>query len=153
MKINTRYVYFWGRIWRIPRVVWFAVLIVCAASLRGYGQTELPENPKVASGTTLQAPRPVQFWTYRKSWQDPPLRTNRQTFKSKVLWIGAGVHLAALSVACARWKTSGEHWDSELPAFFGVQALNYASMRYFAAWYVPPVDAYAVQHYIRAAAQ
>jgi hypothetical protein len=121
------------------------LLLVLLISLPVFGQ-----NPVLPDAPEPQSPKPVTFWTFRKSWQAPPIRGNRQVLRSKIFWIGAGAHLASVIVAC-RNPRSGEKWDSELPAFFGVQGLNYLSMRYLAAWYVLPADAYATEHYIRSA--
>src|SRR5271165_4076409 len=59
-------------------------------------------------------PEPVTFWTFRQSWQDPPLRTNRQTFNKKFILLHS-MAAVAMIVACKR-KNSGEEFGSEIPA-------------------------------------
>src|SRR5579872_7530578 len=58
-----------------------------------------------------RAPSSLHFWTYR-GWGDPPLRTNKQVFRSKVFLathIGGAI---AMIVSC-RTKNSGEDWGSD----------------------------------------
>ena len=59
---------------------------------------QYPLSPE--SGTLQRRnPSPVHFWTYR-SWQEPPLRTNKEVFRSK-LFVATHVGGAiAMIVAC-----------------------------------------------------
>ena len=73
-------------------------------------------------------PSTVHFWTYRGIY-DPPLRGNKQVFRSKAFLathVGAAI---AMIVAC-RTKNSGEEWHSEVPAVAAVFGLDYLQFRF-----------------------
>lgn len=84
--------------------------------------------PSEAAGLQLQRdPSTVHFWTYRGA-ADPPLRTNKDVFRSKLFLathIGGAI---AMMVACGT-KNSGEHWDSEAPAVAALFGLDYVQFR------------------------
>jgi hypothetical protein len=66
--------------------------------------------------------------TYR-SWNEPPLRSNKQVFRSKIFvaaHIGGGI---AMIVAC-RNKNSGENWASEIPAVGAIFGMDYLQFRF-----------------------
>ena len=94
-------------------------------------------------------PTPITFWTFRKSWQDPPLRSNRYTFDKKFLALH-GLAAVAMSVACKRHI---EHWSSEAPAVGAVTALDYTMSRFFSESMSVEAPVYAIVHYSRSAAQ
>jgi hypothetical protein len=73
-------------------------------------------------------PSTVHFWTYRGS-ADPPLRTNKQVFRSKLFLATHIGGVIAMIVAC-RTRNSGEDWGSEVPAVAGVFALDYIQFRF-----------------------
>jgi hypothetical protein len=109
-----------------------------------YGQA-LPDAPE-------PQPKPASFFTFRKSWQDPPLRTNKQFFKSKTFWLSQAGAAAALVIAC-RNPRSHEHWDSELPAFAGVFGMSYLGGRFFTQSFAVGPGVYEIVHYSVAAAK
>ena len=71
--------------------------------------------------------RTVHFFTFRGSWQDPPLRTNQQVAKSKLFWLANGAGWATAIIAC-RNSRSNETWGSEMPAMAGASALSYLGL-------------------------
>jgi hypothetical protein len=89
---------------------------------------------------------PVHFWTYRSSWQDPPLRTNREVFRSKLF---VGLHLAgavAMVTACMR-KGSGESWGSEAPAVAALFGMDYLQFRFIGGPNAVGAPIYQMIHY------
>ena len=113
-------------------------LLLCATCF-----AQLPDAP-------TPQPKQATFLTFRKSWQDPPLRTNKQVFKSPVFLLSQSAMILSMVVAC-RNKRSGETWGSEVPAVAGVFGLDYLSDRLFAEYFSVGPAIYAVQHYARAA--
>jgi len=98
-----------------------------------------------------RAPSSLHFWTYR-GWGDPPLRTNKQVFRSKVFLathIGGAI---AMIVSC-RTKNSGEDWGSEVPAVAAIFGLDYMQFRFVGAPNAigPPI--YEMVHYGLASAR
>ncbi len=70
----------------------------------------------------------MHFWTYRGTY-DPPLRTNKEVFRSK-LFVGAHIGGAiAMMVAC-RNKRSREDWHSEVPAVGALLGMDYLQFRF-----------------------
>jgi hypothetical protein len=110
----------------------------------------------VCLGQMPDAPQPqpsakhVTFWTFRKSWQDPPLRSNKQMLTSKPFLLSTIGGAAAMIVAC-RNKRSGEDWHSEVPAVIGVDAIAFLSGKYFTQSYAVAPGAYQIVHYSIAA--
>ena len=84
--------------------------------------------------------RTVHFFTFRGSWQDPPLRTNQQVAKSKLFWLANGAGWATAIIAC-RNSRSNETWGSEMPAMAGASALSYLGFRFFSGGFMlgPPL--------------
>jgi hypothetical protein len=70
----------------------------------------------------------VHFWTYRGA-DDPPLRTTKQVFRSK-LFVATHIGGAIAMIVACRNKNSSEHWDSEVPAVGAVFALDYLQFRF-----------------------
>lgn len=95
-------------------------------------------------------PKPVGFFAFRKSWQDPPLRTNRQFFHSKLIWIADGIAFTSTIVACSR-RNSQESWGSEIPAIVGIAGLGYVGDRFFTRSFAIGPMIYATAHYIHSA--
>ena len=108
--------------------------------LSGIATAQAPEAPE-------PQPKPVHVYTFRKSWQDPPLRTNRRTFTSKYFIVAEGISFAAMAVACSR-KGTGEHWDSEAPAWGAQFGLGYLTDRYMDELYTLGIAGYMTGHYI-----
>jgi hypothetical protein len=145
------------------------LLFVLLFLLSSASFAQLPDAPvKVESNCDLQkctwvpvkadtwkefAGKDAGFWTFRKSFKDPPLRTNKQHFGSKAILITEGLAWASLSVACSRSKTSHETWGSEVPAMLGMMGIAYIGDRYFARPYAVFPMIYATEHYARAAAK
>ena len=111
--------------------------------LLGAAFAQIPDAPQ-------PQPNPVHVYTFRKSWQDPPLRTNKQVFKSKVFWISEGAAFASMAVACSR-KNTGEHWPNEAVAWGGGFGLAYISARFFTELFTVGIGTYQTQHYIQSA--
>jgi len=89
------------------------------------------QYPPVPESQILRLPRDpssVHFWTYR-GWQDPPLRTNKEVFRSKVFLIAHIGGAIAMVVAC-RSKTSKEDWGSEVPAVAAMLGMDYIQFRF-----------------------
>ena len=94
-------------------------------------------------------PATVHFWTYR-AWGDPPLRTNKEVFRSK-LFLAAHVGGALAMIVACRNKNSREDWSSEVPAVAAMFGMDYLQFRFVGGpnAVAPPV--YEMIHYGRAA--
>jgi len=89
---------------------------------------QYPPLPETERSETQLAPARVHFWTYRGG-QDPPLRSNREVFHSK-LFLAAHIGGAiAFSVAC-RTKNSGETWRQGVPAVAAIFGMDYLQFRF-----------------------
>ena len=73
-------------------------------------------------------PSRVGFCTYRR-FQDPPLRTNKQVFQSKLFDATHIGGLIAMIVAC-RSKRSKEEWGSAAPAVAALFGMDYLQFRF-----------------------
>ena len=73
-------------------------------------------------------PSTVHLWTYR-GWNEPPLRTNKEVFRSKA-FIGAHVGGAIAMVVACRNKNSGKNWGSEVPIVAGLFGMDYLQFRF-----------------------
>lgn len=109
------------------------------------------EEVPCSSMPEIFAPPPATFWTFRKSFTAPPLRTNRQTFNKKFL-ILHGMAAAALIFACKNPR-SGETWASEVPAVAVVTGFDYIASRFFTEAMSVEAPVYMIQHYARASAK
>lgn len=92
----------------------------------------------------------VNFFSFRKRWQDSPLRTNAQMFHSKVYLASVIGGAVAMVVAC-RNPRSGEDWGSEVPAVLGVDAMSFFAGRLFTMPFAVAPGAWEMIHYSRAA--
>lgn len=90
----------------------------------------------------------VHFWTYR-SWQDPPLRTNREVFRSK-LFLLTHAGAAATMIAACRKRNSREDWDSGVPAVVGMFGMDYIQFRFVGGPNAIGAPIYQIIHYARA---
>ena len=95
-------------------------------------------------------PGPVHVYTFRKHWDDPPLRTYRKTFTSPWFVASQGVMIASMVIACRRSRYTGEEFHSEAPYTAGVFGLNLLVDRYLDELYAVGSAALVSQHYIRA---
>jgi hypothetical protein len=112
------------------------------------------QYPPLAESGELQPerdPSSVHFWTYR-GWQDPPLRTNREVFHSKVFLASHIGGAIAMIVAC-RTKNSGETWGSEGPAVAGIFGLDYIQFRFVGGPNAVGSPIYEMIHYGLASAR
>jgi len=93
-------------------------------------------------------PSSVHFWTYR-GLDEPPLRTNREVFRSKAFIAAHVGGLIAMIVAC-RAKNSREHWDSEVPAVAAIFGMDYLQFRFIGGPNAVGPAVYEMIHYGRA---
>ena len=87
-----------------------------------------PPLPDSASVLPVRDPKSVHFWTYRRS-QDPPLRNNRQVFRSKV-FLAAHIGGAVAMIVACRSKNSGETCGSGAFAVGALSGMDYLQFRY-----------------------
>lgn len=139
------------------------VILATAASCWAQSPPEvaaiLPDAPEPQPYVVASQPTPTAmtrptagFFTFRKSPNDPPLRTVRQTLGSKSILISHALGFAAMAVACSRHKTSGEEWGSEVPGMAGMAALDLlVSDRFFSRSFAVFPMGYMVFHYTKAA--
>ena len=112
------------------------------------------QYPPLHESPSLQPernPSSVHFWTYR-GWQEPPLRTNKQVFHSKV-FLAAHIGGAIAMIVACRTKNSGETWGSEAPAVAAMFGMDYLQFRFVGAPNAigPPI--YQMIHYGLASAR
>lgn len=122
------------------------ILVAAIILAHGLLLAQLPDAP---------APQPKpepRFFSFRTDFNAPPLRTNKQFFKSKTWWASQALGWSALVVACRNSKRTGEDWGSEAPAMAAVTALSYVGGRFFAQPYAVAPGLYAAFHYAKAEA-
>ena len=107
-----------------------------------------PAAPR--QGMPSVMPGPVHVYTFRKHWDDPPLRTYRKTFTSPWFLASQGVMIASMVIACRRSRYTGEEFHSEAAYTAGVFGLNLLVDRYLDELYAVGSAALVSQHYIRA---
>jgi hypothetical protein len=93
----------------------------------------------------------VHFWTYR-GWQEPPLRSNKQVFHSKV-FVAAHVGGAIAMIVACRNKNSKEDWGSEVPAVAAMFGMDYLQFRFIGGPNAIVAPIYEMVHYSRASAR
>ena len=120
----------------------------------------LPDAPQPQPSVVATSPTPppvtrptAGFFTFRKSYLDPPLRSNKQVLTSKLFLIMHGMLLASLAVDKWRLPDAREHWAEEVPAVAGITALDYLMDRFFTRAYMVAPAIYGIQHYVREALQ
>ena len=86
------------------------------------------QYPSLPEARIERIPTTVHFWTIR-GWQEPPLRTNKQVFRSKVFLAEHVGGAIAMIVAC-RTRNSGEDWESGVPAIAGMLGMDYITYRF-----------------------
>jgi hypothetical protein len=109
---------------------------------------QYPPAPETGMLRLERDPSTVRFWTYR-GWEDPPLRTNREVFRSK-LFIAAHVGGAIAMIMACRSRTSKEHWDSEVPAVAAIFGMDYLQFRFIGGPNAVAPAVYEMIHYGRA---
>ena len=112
---------------------------------------QYPPSPESGKFQPQRDPSTVHFWTYRGP-ADPPLRTNKQVFRSK-LFLAAHIGGAIAMIVACRSKNSGEDWGSEVPAVAGIFGLDYIQFRFIGGPNAigPPI--YEMIHYGLASAK
>ena len=105
----------------------------------------LPESPEA---NQRRDPATVRFWTYRNP-QDPPLRNNKEVFRSK-LFVASHVGGAVAMIMACRARNSGETWGSDVPAVAAIFGMDYLQFRFIGGPNAigPPV--YEMIHFGRA---
>ena len=105
---------------------------------------QYPPSPE--PGTQLaRDPSSVHFWTYR-GWQEPPLRTNKEVFRSK-LFVATHVGGAIAMIVACRNKRSREEWHSEAPAVGAMIGMDYLQFRFIGGPNAIGAPIYEVIHY------
>lgn len=89
---------------------------------------QYPALPESTEPQLQRDPSTVHFWTYR-GWDEPPLRNNKQVFRSK-LFVGAHVGGAIAMIMACRNKNSRENWASEIPAVSALFGMDYLQFRF-----------------------
>jgi hypothetical protein len=95
-------------------------------------------------------PGPVHVYTFRKHWDDPPLRTYRKTFTSPWFLASQGAMFASMVIACRRSQFTGEEFHSEAPWVIGVFGINLLTDRYLDELYSVGTAGIVTQHYVHA---
>jgi hypothetical protein len=137
------------------------VILAAAASCLAQSPSEVaailpdapePQPPYVVASRPTPPPRtrPTPgFFTFRKSYKDPPLRTNKEVFHSKTFLLLNGALLAAVVVDIQHTHGARESWGSELPAVGGAIGLDYLMDRFFTRAYAVEGPIFGIQHYVR----
>ena len=89
---------------------------------------QYPPLPESNEPQPERDPSTVHFYTYR-GFNEPPLRNNKQVFRSK-LFVGAHIGGAIAMVMACRNKRSGEAWHSEVPAVAALFGMDYLQFRF-----------------------
>jgi hypothetical protein len=95
-------------------------------------------------------PGPVHVYTFRKHWDDPPLRSYRKTFTSPWFLVSQGAMFASMVIACRRSQFTGEEFQSEAPWVVGVFGINLLTDRYLDELYSVGSAVIVTQHYAHA---
>lgn len=93
----------------------------------------------------------VHFWTYRGLY-DPPLRRNKQVFRSK-LFLATHIGGAIAMIVACRTKNSGEDWGSEVPAVGALFGMDYLQFRFVGGPNAIGAPIYQMVHYGLASAR
>jgi hypothetical protein len=106
------------------------------------------QYPPLPESQSNQFPRnlsSVHFWTYRAA-DEPPLRTNKQVFCSKV-FVATHVGGAIAMIMASRTRGSGYGWRSQAPAVGAIFGLDYLQFCYIGGPNAigPPI--YEMVHY------
>ncbi|HEV2395464.1 MAG TPA: hypothetical protein VGS27_00800 [Candidatus Sulfotelmatobacter sp.] len=106
------------------------------------------QYPPLTESTELREhrdPQSVHFWTYR-GWEDPPLRSNRQVFRSK-LFVAAHVGGAIAMIVACHSRNSGETRGSEVPAVTAMFGMDYLQFRFIGGPNAIGAPIYEMIHY------
>lgn len=89
------------------------------------------------------------FFTFRKSPNDPPLRTNREVFHSKTFLLLNGAFAASVITDVEYTRGKRETRGSEYPIIPAIIGLDYVMDRFFTRAYSVEGPIYGIQHYVR----
>ena len=89
---------------------------------------QYPSLPESTKTNQRRDPATVRFWTYRDP-QDPPLRNNKEVFRSKLFVASHVGGVVAMIIAC-RARNSGESWGSDVPAVAAIFGMDYLQFRF-----------------------
>lgn len=89
---------------------------------------QYPPLPDAGTAQPARDPSTVHFWTYR-GLQEPPLRTNKEVFRSK-LFVATHVGGAIAMIVACRNSRSREKWHSEVPAVAAMFGMDYLQFRF-----------------------
>lgn len=106
---------------------------------------QYPPLPESGMPRLQRDPSSVHFLTYR-GWGDPPLRTNREVFRSK-LFVAAHVGGAIAMIVACRSKHSREDWGSEVPAVAAMFGMDYLQFRFVGGPNAVAPAVYEMIHY------
>jgi hypothetical protein len=109
---------------------------------------QYPPLPDSATPQPERDPSSVHFWTYR-GLEDPPLRTNKQVFHSKI-FLAAHIGGAVAMIVACRSPHSREDWGSEVPAVAALFGMDYLQYRFVGAPNAVAPAIYEMIHYSRA---
>ena len=110
---------------------------------------QYPSDPP-RRGLPSVMPGPVHVYTFRKHWDDPPLRTYRKTFTSPWFLASQGAMFASMVIACRRSQFTGEDFHTEAPWVVGVFGINLLTDRYLDELYSVATAGIVTQHYVHA---
>ena len=110
-----------------------------------------PPSPKSAASNLPPDPNPVHFYTYR-GWEDPPLRNNREVFRSRFFDTTHLAGMTAMIVACHR-RNSGETCGSGAIVVGAIFGMDYLQFRFVGGPNAIGAPIYEVIHYARASAR
>lgn len=104
----------------------------------------LPDAPQ-----RVEPAKSAGFWTFRQSWQDPPLRTNRQVLTSKTFLALHAALAIAIVVDIRHTHGARENWGSEAPVIPALAGMDYLMDRFFTRSFSVEAPIYGIVHYAR----
>jgi len=120
-------------------------------SVIGLGACDMPDAPQPQPVKAV-APR-AKFLSYRKSWQDAPLRTNKQVLSDWTFLVPVGSCAAAMTTDVLVTHGAREQFHSEAPVVLAIAGFSFISHKYLWAPFTGGMTSYCVQHYVRDAMQ
>lgn len=140
--------------WLIMLFGIIVILLLALAAEDSNAQTiDAPSavQKELARNTAPKLNPAPKFMAFRKGWDAPPLRTNKQVFTAKWSYVVPHILLWGAMAAAVRNKRSGEDLHSELPAVAAVTGLDFLAMRLIGAPVATGAALYGTDHYLRAA--
>ena len=120
----------------------FAILVFLGTLAVAQNLPDAP-NPQQTNNTR------AGFFSFRQSWRDPPLRTNRQTFTSKTFLIFHCAFAASVAIDIQHTHGARENWASEGAVIPAVVGLDYLMDRFFTRAMAVEAPIYGIVHYSR----